>query len=130
MQRALREAVRHTVVIKNEEGLVSLKVQYIDDTKIEPVMNKYTFVRESSVEKNKAKLEAMDRDDTVPRLLQGEIRDKNRPEDPHKRPESSYTTINNGYVDIHNATSEKENGCNFSSCNRISPIFRKTRAAP
>jgi hypothetical protein len=31
-------------------------VQYIDGTKIESVANKYTFVWEGSVEKNKAKL--------------------------------------------------------------------------
>ena len=42
----------------NEEGLVSLKVQYIDGTKIESVANKYTFVWKGSTEKNKAKLEA------------------------------------------------------------------------
>lgn len=49
---------RQTVVMMNEEGLVSLKVQYIDGTKIESVANKYTFVWRGSVEKNKAKLEA------------------------------------------------------------------------
>ena len=42
----------------NEEGLISLKVQYIDGTKIESVANKYTFVWKGSTEKNKAKLEA------------------------------------------------------------------------
>ena len=42
----------------NEEGVVSLKVQYIDGTKIESVANKYTFVWKGSIEKNKAKLEA------------------------------------------------------------------------
>ena len=42
----------------NREGLVSLKVQYIDGTKIESVANKYTFVWKGSVEKNKAKLGA------------------------------------------------------------------------
>ena len=52
------ELFRQTVVMMNEEGLVSLKVQYIDGTKIESVANKYTFVWKGSVEKNKAKLEA------------------------------------------------------------------------
>ena len=46
------------VVMMNREGLVSLKVQYIDGTKIESVANKYTFVWKGCVEKNKAKLEA------------------------------------------------------------------------
>ena len=40
----------------NDEGLVSLNVQYIDGTKIESVANKYTFVWKGCVEKNKAKL--------------------------------------------------------------------------
>lgn len=52
------ELFRQTVVMMNEEGLVSLKVQYIDGTKIESVANKYTFEWKGSVEKNKAKLEA------------------------------------------------------------------------
>lgn len=41
-----------------EKGFVSLKVQYIDGTKIESVANKYTFVWRGSVEKNDAKLKA------------------------------------------------------------------------
>ena len=45
------------VLLLHEEGLVSLKVQYIDGTKIESVANKYTFVWKGSTEKNKAKLE-------------------------------------------------------------------------
>ena len=46
------------VLLLHNEGLVSLKVQYIDGTKIESVANKYTFVWKGSTEKNKAKLEA------------------------------------------------------------------------
>lgn len=46
------------VLLLSEEGLVSLKKQYIDGTKIESAANKYTFVWKGSVEKNKAKLEA------------------------------------------------------------------------
>ncbi len=38
-------------------GLISLKVQYIDGTKIEANANKYSFVWRKSVEKNKQKLE-------------------------------------------------------------------------
>ena len=42
----------------HEEGFVSLKVQYIDGTKIESVVNKYTFVWRGSVEKYDARLKA------------------------------------------------------------------------
>ena len=45
------------VRLLHEENLVSLKVQYIDGTKIESVANKYTFVWKGSTEKNKVKLE-------------------------------------------------------------------------
>ena len=46
------------VTMLNEEGLVSLDVQYIDGTKIESVANRYTFVWRKRVEKSKAKLES------------------------------------------------------------------------
>ena len=46
------------VTMLNEEGLVSLDVQYIDGTKIESAANRYTFVWKKRVEKSKAKLEA------------------------------------------------------------------------
>ena len=46
------------VLLLHEEGLVSLKVQYIDGAKLESAANKYTFVWKGSTEKNKAKLEA------------------------------------------------------------------------
>ena len=49
---------RQVVLLLNGEGLVSLRVQYIDGTKIESVANRYTFVWKGSVEKNKSKLEA------------------------------------------------------------------------
>ena len=42
----------------HELEYVSLKVQYIDGTKIESAAGRYTFVWKKSVEKNKAKLEA------------------------------------------------------------------------
>lgn len=42
----------------HELEYVSLKVQYIDGTKIESASGRYTFVWKKSVEKNKAKLEA------------------------------------------------------------------------
>ena len=46
------------VRLLHEEGFVSLKVQYIDGTKIESVANKYTFVWRGSVEKYDARLKA------------------------------------------------------------------------
>src|SRR5574344_1762567 len=46
------------VLLLNEEGFVSLDVQYIDGTKIESVANKYTFVWRGSVEKYDARLKA------------------------------------------------------------------------
>ena len=52
------EVFRQVVLLLNGEGLVSLRVQYIDGTKIESVANRYTFVWKGSVEKNKSKLEA------------------------------------------------------------------------
>lgn len=52
------ELFSQTVVIMNEEGLVSLKVQHIDGTEIESLTNKYTFVWKGSIEKNKTKPEA------------------------------------------------------------------------
>ncbi len=44
------------VRLLHEEGLVSLKVQYIDGTKIESAANRYTFVWRGSVEKYDARL--------------------------------------------------------------------------
>lgn len=46
------------VQLLHDEGFVSLKVQYIDGTKIESVANKYTFVWRGSVEKHDLKLKA------------------------------------------------------------------------
>jgi transposase len=46
------------VRLLHEEGFVSLKVQYIDGTKIESAANKYTFVWRGSVEKYDARLKA------------------------------------------------------------------------
>jgi len=46
------------VQLLHDEGFVSLKVQYIDGTKIESVANKYTFVWRGSVEKYDARLKA------------------------------------------------------------------------
>lgn len=52
------ELFRQVVLLLNDERLVSLKVQYIDGTKIESVANRYTFVWKGSVKKNKEKPEA------------------------------------------------------------------------
>ena len=46
------------VTMLNEEGLVSLDVQYIDGTKIESATNRYTFVWRKRVERSKARLES------------------------------------------------------------------------
>ena len=46
------------VQLLHEEGFVSLKVQYIDGTKIESGANKYTFVWKGSVQKYDARLKA------------------------------------------------------------------------
>ena len=45
-------------VLLSEQGFVSLKVQYVDGTKVESGVNKYTFVWHKSVEKNQPKLKA------------------------------------------------------------------------
>ncbi len=52
------EVFRQVVLLLNGEGLLSLKVQYIDGTKIESAANGYTFVWKDGVEKNMSKLEA------------------------------------------------------------------------
>ena len=44
------------VELLHSEGFVSLKVQYVDGTKIESVANKYSFVWRKSIEKNDVKL--------------------------------------------------------------------------
>ena len=46
------------VQLLHDEGFVSLKVQYIDGTKLESAANKYTFVWRGSVEKHDSKLKA------------------------------------------------------------------------
>ena len=44
------------VLILSSKGFITLDVEYIDGTKIESKANKYTFVWQKSVEKNRAKL--------------------------------------------------------------------------
>ena len=46
------------IQLLHDEGFVSLKVQYIDGTKVESVANKYTFVWRGSVEKYDAKAQS------------------------------------------------------------------------
>ena len=46
------------VQLLHDEGFVSLKVQYIDGTKLESAANRYTFVWRGSVEKHDSKLKA------------------------------------------------------------------------
>ena len=67
---------RQVVLLLNAEGLVSLKVQYIDGTKIESVANRYTFVWKGSVEKNKARLEA--KVDAVLKTAESVLSEENR----------------------------------------------------
>jgi len=53
----IRSLFGDVVRLLQESGYVSLKVQYIDGTKIESASGRYTFVWKGSIEKNKAKLE-------------------------------------------------------------------------
>lgn len=54
----IQQLFADVVRLLQQENYVSLKVQYIDGTKIESASNRYTFVWKGSVEKNKVKLEA------------------------------------------------------------------------
>lgn len=73
------------VELLHEEGFVSLKVQYIDGTKIESVANKYTFVWRGTVEKHDARLKAK----TEALLSQIE---HNHAIETHENPEAEYLT--------------------------------------
>ena len=76
------------VELLNEEGLVSLNVQYIDGTKIESVANKYTFVWKGSVEKNKAKL--IDKVRGVLSLAEEELAIEESAEIPEELPQDEF----------------------------------------
>ena len=52
------EIFTQVVLLLSAQGFVSLKVQYVDGTKLESCANKYTFVWRGSVEKSDAKLKA------------------------------------------------------------------------
>jgi transposase len=54
----IQELFASIVRMLHDMAYVSLKVQYVDGTKIESVAGRYTFVWKKSVEKNKVKLEA------------------------------------------------------------------------
>lgn len=58
LKEGLDAVFTQVVRLLHEEGFVSLKVQYIDGTKIESSANKYTFVWRGSVEKHDARLKA------------------------------------------------------------------------
>lgn len=58
LKGTIQELFADIVRMLHELEYVSLKVQYIDGTKIESAAGRYTFVWKKSVEKNKAKLEA------------------------------------------------------------------------
>ncbi|WP_165595579.1 transposase, partial [Myroides marinus] len=53
----IQQLFSDVVRLLQEMQYISLKVQYIDGTKIESASNRYTFVWRGSVEKNKTKLE-------------------------------------------------------------------------
>lgn len=53
----INEIFSQVVLMLADMGLVSLKDQFTDGTKIEAAANRYTFVWKGAVEKNKAKLE-------------------------------------------------------------------------
>ncbi|MDM1412112.1 transposase [Myroides odoratimimus] len=53
----IQQLFSDVVRLLQEMQYISLKVQYIDGTKIESASNRYTFVWRGSVEKNKAKLD-------------------------------------------------------------------------
>ena len=61
LRNGLDEVFTQVVQLLHEEGFVSLKVQYIDGTKIESAANKYTFVWKGSVQKYDARLKAKTR---------------------------------------------------------------------
>ena len=54
----IQELFASIVRMLHEMEYVSLKVQYVDGTKIESAAGRYTFVWKKSIEKNKTKLEA------------------------------------------------------------------------
>ena len=58
LKNHINEIFSHVVLMLADMGLVSLKDQFTDGTKIEAAANRYTFVCKGAVEKNKAKLES------------------------------------------------------------------------
>lgn len=81
------EIFTQVVQYLHTEGFVSLKVQYIDGTKIESCANKYSFVWRGSVEKNAAKLKEKTR------MVLAQIEEHAQKEDiesPPPEPISSY----------------------------------------
>lgn len=68
----IQQLFADVVRLLQQIGHISLKVQYIDGTKIESASGRYTFVWKGSVEKNKAKLEA--KIESVLADIEGQIR--------------------------------------------------------
>lgn len=62
LKEGLEGVFTQVVELLHQEGFVSLKIQYIDGTKIESSANKYTFVWRGSVEKNDTKLKSKTRE--------------------------------------------------------------------
>ena len=87
------EIFTQIVVLLSEQGFVSLKVQYVDGTKLESCANKYTFVWRGSVEKNDAKLKVR-----VAALLAKIEKDNNLSSDEMPSPEDIYNSQGDYYV--------------------------------
>ncbi|MCM1311916.1 MAG: transposase [Bacteroides sp.] len=68
LREGLDSVFTQVVQLLHDEGFISLKVQYIDSTKIESVANKYTFVWRGSVEKHDARLKA--KTETLPNQIE------------------------------------------------------------
>lgn len=57
IKKCIKKIFAEIVLLLVDAGIISLKTQYTDGTKIEATSNKYTFVWKKSVEKYKANLE-------------------------------------------------------------------------
>ena len=57
VKKEINNIFTQVVLVLAAKGLISLDVEYIDGTKIESKVNKYTFVWKRTVEKNRAKLQ-------------------------------------------------------------------------
>lgn len=86
LKDSLEGVFTQVVQLLHDEGIISLKVQYIDGTKIESPANKYTFVWRGSVEKNDARLKEKTK------LLLAQIVDRSK-EDDDENPEPEIVSV-------------------------------------